>query len=53
MPVIIDEVIISIEVTNQTSGGPGTTTFTPDEKQTLINECIERILEILERKKER
>jgi hypothetical protein len=52
MPVIIDELVVSVEVTNpsgsSSSGGGGAV-----DKQAIINECVERILEILQQKKER
>ncbi|MFO1433882.1 MAG: DUF5908 family protein [Candidatus Competibacteraceae bacterium] len=61
MPIIVDEVVIAVEVTNQAAGGAGagpTSTaaagpVSTDEKQALINECVERVLEILEQKTER
>jgi hypothetical protein len=61
MPIIVDEVVISVEVTNQASGGatsgPSSTTASgpssTDEKQAIISECVERVLEILEQKAER
>ncbi|HIJ94646.1 MAG TPA: hypothetical protein HPP94_02700 [Desulfuromonadales bacterium] len=53
MPVIIDEVIISVEVTNQASGGRVSTPSTLDDKQIIIAECVERVLEILQQKGER
>jgi len=53
MPVIIDEVVISVEVTNQESGGSSAQASTSDDKQSIINECVERVLEILKQKNER
>ena len=53
MPVIVDEVVISVEVSNQASGGAASTPSATEEKQTLISECVERVLEILEQKMER
>ena len=61
MPIVVDEVVISVEVTNQASGGgastppaaPGSGPVSMDEKQALISECVERVLEILEQKAER
>lgn len=63
MPVIVDEVVISIEVTNQAAGGasagsaptggtPGAAPAAADH-QALVAECVERVLEILRRKSER
>jgi Family of unknown function (DUF5908) len=53
MPVIVDEVVISVDVTNQASGGAASAPSATQEQQTIINECVERVLDILERKRER
>ena len=53
MPVVIDEVVISVEVTNQASGGAASAPCATDEKQTIIAECVERVLDILQQKAER
>jgi hypothetical protein len=53
MPVIVDEVVISVEVSNKAAGGSASTTSATQDKQTIISECIERVLDILEQKAER
>ncbi len=53
MPVIIDEVVISVEVTNRESGSATSAPSETDDRQALISECVERVLDVLERKKER
>jgi hypothetical protein len=53
MPVVIDEVVISVEITNQDSGGVASSSSVPLEKQNIIDECVERILDILQQKAER
>jgi hypothetical protein len=53
MPVIVDEVVISVEVSNQAAGGAAPAPAATEEKQTLINECVERVLDILRQKAER
>jgi hypothetical protein len=53
MPVVVDEVIISVEVTNQAAGGAASAPSATDDKQTIIAECVERVLEILQQKEER
>ncbi len=53
MPVVVDEVVISVEVTNQASGGAASAPSTTEEKQTIISECVERVLDILKQKAER
>ena len=53
MPVVIDEVVISVEVSNQASGGAASKPAATEEQQTIINECVERVLDILKQKAER
>lgn len=53
MPIIIDEVVISVEVTNDISGGRSKPPAKIEEKQAIIEECVERVLSILEQKAER
>jgi hypothetical protein len=53
MSIVVDEVVISVEVSNQASGGTTTPPSSTDDKQTIINECVERVLDILKQKEER
>jgi hypothetical protein len=53
MPIYIDEVVITVEVTNQNSGGANPGTNPVEDKQAIINECVERVLDILKQKTER
>jgi hypothetical protein len=53
MPIIIDEVIISVEVSNRAAGGAATPAPATDSKQELVAECAERVLEILRQREER
>jgi hypothetical protein len=53
MPVVIDEVVISVEISNQASGGAASAPSATEDKQTIINECVERVLDILKQKAER
>jgi len=53
MPVIIDEVVISVEVTNSASGGAASPPSTTAGKQEMVSECVERVLDILRQKEER
>lgn len=55
MPVIVDEIAISVEVTNQAAGGapPAPGAVPTEERQALVNECVERVLDALQRRKER
>ncbi len=54
MPIIVDEVVISVEVTNQASGGArAVRPARRKDRQALVDECVERVLEILRQKEER
>lgn len=53
MPVIVDEVVISVEVGNQAAGGAASAPPATEEKQALVAECVERVLDILRQKAER
>ena len=53
MPVIIDEVIVSVEVQNRESGGAASQPSGTEDRQALIAECVERVLDVLARKAER
>jgi hypothetical protein len=53
MPVVVDEVVISVEVGNRQAGGAASAPPVLQEKQQLIEECVERILDILEQQRER
>ena len=53
MPVIVDEVVISVEVGEAEKSG---TDFVPSgmqERHAIVSECVERVLDILEQKAER
>ena len=52
MPIIVDEVVISVEVTNQASGGSTTPPSGTEDKQMLVAECVERVLDILREREE-
>lgn len=51
MPIIVDEIVISVEVTGQASGGA---VLAPPEdlKQDIVRQCVERVLEILREREE-
>jgi hypothetical protein len=53
VPIIVDEVIISVDVSNQASGGAAASGGDTENRQALIEECVERVLEILRQKDER
>ena len=55
MPVIVDEVVISVEVSNQAAGGTGPSSVpsATQDKQTIVSECVERVLQILRDREER
>lgn len=56
MPVIVDEVVISVEVANAATGGGAPAAAAggaAEERQALLAECVERVLDVLRRKEER
>ena len=53
MPIVVEEVVISVEVTNQASGGGAAAPDGAADRQAIVEECVERVLEILRRKEER
>lgn len=55
MPVIIEEVVISVDVTNDSGNGAAraTATVNVDDQQRMIAECVERVMQILQQKEER
>jgi hypothetical protein len=53
MPVVVDEVVISVEVTNQAAGGAAEAPSKTEERQQLLSECVEKVLDILEQQQER
>lgn len=56
MPIFVDEVVISVEVESSAQGGGGAGGAAPtstDDRQALVAECVERVLEILARREER
>ena len=52
MPIIVDEVVISVQVTNQASGGAATPHTPPCHNHAHVAECVERVLEVLRQKRE-
>ena len=53
MPIIVDEVVISVEISNQAAGGAASAPSPTDDKQALVAQCVERVLEILRDREER
>ena len=56
MPIIIDEVVISVEVSNREAGGAAPAAageaLPATERQALVEECVARILDILREREE-
>lgn len=53
MPIIVDEVVISVEAGNQATAGNSGTGLTAADRQSMVQECVEIVLEILKQKGER
>jgi hypothetical protein len=52
MPILIDEIVIQVEVSNAAAGGTSTPAAPAQEKQALVAECVERVMDILRQQKE-
>lgn len=52
MPIIVDEVVISVEVGNAATGGAASVPTPQADKQALIAECVAQALEILRQERE-
>ena len=53
MPIIVDEVVIQVEVTNADKGAAKPTKSAPAGRREIVAECVERVLEILAQRSER
>jgi len=53
MPVVIDEVVISVEVTNAAPGGTASPPSGAGGKEEIVNACVEQVLDILRQRGER
>ncbi|QSQ13862.1 MULTISPECIES: DUF5908 family protein [Myxococcus] len=57
MPLIVDEVVITVEVTNAAAGGASPASGggggSTEDKQALISECVEQVMELLRQREER
>ena len=55
MPVIVDEIVISVEVDGPGARGPAAPAGggADEEHRALVSECVDRVLDVLSRKDER
>jgi hypothetical protein len=58
MPIVVDEVVISVDVLNEGAAAPAAAGAPPGagseaDRQQIVNECVERVLEILAEREER
>jgi hypothetical protein len=53
MPIIVDEIVITVDVSNQDSGGAASAPPAAQDTQDLVQQCVERVLEILREREER
>ena len=52
MPIQIDEIVVQVTVGNAAGGGAAVPAAPADDRQALVAECVERVLEILREQKE-
>ncbi|WP_165839993.1 DUF5908 family protein [Motiliproteus coralliicola] len=52
MPILIDEVVISVQVDNRASGGSSSQPSDSETKKQIVEECVEQVLEILKQQQE-
>lgn len=52
MPIVVDEVVISVEVADRPGERPGAPANPVEDRQALVAECVERLLEILAQREE-
>ena len=52
MPIVIDEVVISVEVGNAAAGGAASAPAPTEDRQSLVAECVEKVLDILRQREE-
>ena len=52
MPIVIDEVVISVQVDNRSSGGSNVQPSDNESKKQIVEECVEQVLEILKQQNE-
>jgi hypothetical protein len=55
MPIVVEEVVISVDMTNEgaPAGGPPSGGKSEADRQHIVNECVERVLAILAEREER
>ncbi len=50
---MVDEVVISVDVTNAESGGAASGgTLSAEDRQALVAECVEQVMELLRQREE-
>ena len=52
MPVEITEVVIQVSVDNAAGGGAASAPAPAEDRQALVAECVERVLEVLRQRQE-
>jgi hypothetical protein len=51
MPIIIDEIVVTVEVANQASCDTPPAPLDADLQEVIVQRCVERVLEILRERK--
>ena len=53
MPIVVEEIVISVDVSNQVAGGAASAPSAMEDKQIIVAECVERVMDILKEREER
>ena len=53
MPIIVDEIVITVDVSNQDAGVAASAPSGAQQTQDVVQQCVERVLEILREREER
>jgi hypothetical protein len=52
MPIVVDEVVVTVEVGNAAGGGAASPPPPAEDRQALVAECVERVLQVLRDREE-
>ncbi|WP_437682256.1 DUF5908 family protein [Sorangium sp. So ce131] len=53
MPIVVEEVVITVEVGGEPAAGAAPAQRAAEDAQEIVRQCVERVLEILAQREER